>query len=133
MKILLQVGALLLLCLTAEELVTLLPFPFPAGVLGMIVLFLVFIFRMAKPEMLQESAGFFLGNMAFFLLPSAVGIIRHYHLLHESILPILVICIISTPASFFVTVYTVRLVAFLQNKYREKVLRRERSVTDKYQ
>ena len=120
MKILLQLGGLFLLCLTAEELLTLVPFPFPAGVLGMILLFLAFLFRMVNPNLLRETAGFFLGNMAFFLLPSAVGIIRHYHLLHEQIIPIAVICVVSTMVTFLVSIYTVRLVTIIQKRYKKK-------------
>ncbi|MBQ2614060.1 MAG: CidA/LrgA family protein [Clostridia bacterium] len=118
MKILKQLGGLFLLCIIGEILSALLPFPLPAGVLCMVLLFLGLSCHIIQIDVLRESADFMLKNMAFFFIPASVGIVEYYPLIKHTWLPLLIICILATFATFAATAYTVRLVIFLQTKFR---------------
>ncbi len=124
MKILKQLGGLFLLCMIGEVLSALLPFPLPAGVLCMVLLFLGFSFRIIRMDDLRESTDFMLKNMAFFFIPASVGIVEYYPLIKDTWLPLLIICIIATFVTFAATAYTVRLVIHLQTKFRNRGVNR---------
>lgn len=121
MKILLQIGIIGLVCYLCEfcaKLLGLIPIGFPGSVLAMLLLFLCFLFKIIKPEALRETTDFLINNMAFFFVPSGVGIIKVLDVLKGSALQILLICIVSTVLTFFVTAYVTAAVIRLQNKLR---------------
>lgn len=114
MKLFRQLTVLFLLSLVGSVLSELLPFPFPAGVLCMILLFLLFCLRWAKTDSLQETADFLSSFMALLFVPAGVGLIQYFDLLKTTFFPILLICLISTILTFVATAYTVQLVIRLQ-------------------
>ena len=120
LKILKQIGMTFLLCLLGELITQFLPFAFPAGVLCMILLFLLFLCRLAKTEFLRETSDFLLENMALFFVPAGVGIIQYYDIIKSAAWQIFVICVISTFVTFAATAYTVRLVTALQKKMKRR-------------
>lgn len=125
MKIILQLGGLFLLCLACETIADFLPFAFPAGVLSMLLLFVLFLLRVIRPEALQETSDFLLKNMAFFFVPAGVGIIQYYNVLASVLWQFLLICVVSTIVTFAATAYTIRLVTALQKQWRKKGARHE--------
>lgn len=110
MKIFKQLLILFSVCLLSNYLVTLLPFPFPGSVLGMLLLLGLFLTNVIKPESLKEVAEFLLGNMAFFFLPAGVNILANYSVVQAYIFPIVIICVLSTILTFVATSVTVLLV-----------------------
>ena len=116
MRILFQIGGLFLLSLGGEVIADFLPFTVPAGVLCMIFLLLLFLFRLANPEALKETSDFLLQNIAFFFVPNYVGIMKYYGVMRSKAVQVILICVVSTLITFAATVYTVRLVVALQNK-----------------
>lgn len=84
----------------------------------MVLLFLGFSVRIIRMEDLRESSDFMLKNMAFFFIPASVGIVEYFPLVRDTWLPLLLICIIATFVTFAATAYTVRLVLWLQTKFR---------------
>lgn len=116
-NLLLQTGILFLIYLTGEALARLLPLP--ASVLGMALLFLLLLFG-RKSAWIEDAADFLLKNMAFFFIPAGVGILTQIPVLRENLLPLCVICVSTTLVTFLVTAFTVRLVCFLQDRFREK-------------
>ena len=54
MKILLQIGVVLLICLMSEAVSLLLPFPFPGSVLAMIVLFILLVTGILKVDHIRQ-------------------------------------------------------------------------------
>ncbi len=125
MKVLLQIALFFVLCMMSMGISHLLPFTFPASAIAMILLFLVFLVRALRPAVLRESSEFFTQNMAFFFIPASVGILDCFDRIRGAIIPILVICVISTFVTFAATVYTVRGITFLQKKYRIRRNRHE--------
>ena len=103
MKILIQIGFILFICWISQIVEWLLPFSFPASVIGMILLFFLLYFRLVRPAQLKEFATFLLSNMAFFFIPAGVNLMNYFDLLKDNIFPLLLICILSTLVTFFVT------------------------------
>lgn len=120
MNILSQFLVLFAVCLFGEGIAAVLPFPFPASVISMIVLFLLFMSGILRPQHIKESSGFLLDNMALFFIPAGVGILRYSSVLKESLTAILLICFITTPIIYAVTGWTVQLSMRLINKKEEK-------------
>ena len=118
MKLFKQLFILFSICLLSNYLVTLLPFPFPGSVLGMLLLLSLFLTKIIKPETLKEVAEFLLGNMAFFFLPAGVNILANYATVKSIVFPIAVICVLSTILTFIVTSVTVLLVMKFTKKDR---------------
>ena len=91
MKIIRQIGIIFTVCWLSLVIEKLLPFTFPASVIGMILLFLCLFTGVLKIEHIQEKADFLLGNMAFFFVQ------------------LVFVCIISTIITFAVTAWSVKL------------------------
>ena len=120
MKIILQIGIVLGICFLGEGLEMLLPFPFPASVISMILLFVFLCFGIVKQEHIKQKSDFLLQNMAFFFIPAGVGIMSDYNALKDNILPLLAVCFLTTIITFTVTAFTVKGVIRLQNAKRRK-------------
>lgn len=120
LKILKQIGVVFLISITGQLVAELLPVEFPGSVMSMILMFLLFVFNWIKPDKLKEVNGFLLENMAFFFIPSGVGIITQFSVIKNSVFEIILICIISSIVTFAVTAYTVKLVMKIQDKLRNK-------------
>lgn len=119
MKIILQIGIVLGICLLGEGIKMFLPFPFPAGIISMILLFILLCTGCLKREHVNEKSNFLLQNMAFFFIPAGVGILSNYDALKGSILPLFAVCLLTTVITFTVTVFTVKGVMRLQKGKRE--------------
>lgn len=116
MRILRQIGIITSILLFSEALVRLFSLPVPANVLGMVILFLLLCFRMIKPEDLKETADFLYHHMAFFIIPATCAIVANYRLLSGSLLPFLVITVLSTILVFGSTGWTVQLLQRLRRR-----------------
>ena len=60
----------------AECIAAVLPFTFPSGVIGMILLFLLLLFKFIKRRHIEEVSQFVLKNISFFYIPTAVSIME---------------------------------------------------------
>lgn len=116
MGIIIQIGIFFVICLVGEFLSSLLPVPIPGSILAMVLLFLLLVTKVLKPKHIAEKSDFLLGNMAFFFIPAGVGILEQASLLWENIIPLAVICVVSTMVTFAAASGTVRLVLRLQNR-----------------
>lgn len=118
MKIIEQICVVMAICLVAEGISAILPFPFPASVLSMVLLFLLLAAKVLRPDHLREKSEFLLSNMALFFVPACVGILKYKDALLQNLLPILLICVLTTPLVFFVTGHVVQLTMRLLDKKR---------------
>ena len=117
MKILLQIGIIFGIFWLSQGLELLLPFP--ASVIGLILLLVLLCVRAIRAEQIGETANFILGNLAFFFVPITVSIINYVDLLLENGTAFLVICVVSTVATFAATAWAVQLTARLLAKRKE--------------
>lgn len=119
MKIIKQIGIIFLICWLSLVIEAFLPFSFPASIIGLILLFLCLLTGLLKIEHIQEKSDFLLNNMAFFFIPAGVSIVNYLDILKSSVIPLLVICVVSTFITFAVTAWSIRLTLTLMNR-REK-------------
>ena len=106
-------------CLLCEGVVSLLPFAFPASVLSMLVLLGLLLSGILKKEHIRRVCAFFVGNMAFFFLPSCVGLLEHWGTLSAVLLPFFAVAILTTPIVYAVTAWTVQLLMVRRKKKEE--------------
>ena len=116
--IMLELGLILLVCLAGEWIAALLPFAFPASVIGMLLLFLGLITGILKVAHIRDASDFLLTNMPFFFIPVNVSLINYLDLLKANWLPLLVICLVSTIITFAATTYAIKLTLWFLDKRR---------------
>ena len=107
MKILKQLLIIFTVCLLGYLVSKLLPFSFPASVISMLIMLLLMLFHVIRPESIKETAEMLLGNMAFFFIPAGVNIIEHYDLIKGDLLSLFAVCFLSTFITFAITAFTV--------------------------
>ncbi len=106
-----MIGALasLLLCQLAGELVVrLVGLPVPGPVLGMLLLFLVLLWRKHAPPDLESTAQGLLQHLSLLFVPAGVGVIAHLARLRGEWLAIIVALVVSTWATLIVTALVFR-------------------------
>lgn len=107
MKALNQLAIILLILLASNFISSLLPFPFPASVLGMIILLILLSFKIIKIEDIEISSNFLLDNMAFFFIPAGVGLINSLTILQQYGILFIGIMLFTTIIVMGVTAWTV--------------------------
>ena len=121
MKIICQIGVVFAVCWVSQLIEAALPFPFPASVIGMILLLLLLPSGLLRVEHIQEKADFLLANMAFFFLPAGVSIMNYFDLLRSSAVALVVICLVTTVVTFAATAWSIRLTLRLLERRKNRV------------
>ena len=109
MNIMAEAAIIFGVCLASEGLAALIPVAFPASVIALLLLVLLLFTRVVKPEHIQRLSGFLVANMAFFFLPSCVGVMEHAPVILRQLAPFLLISFLTTPLIYFVTAWSVQL------------------------
>ena len=107
------------ICLVGEGVAALLPVAFPASVISMVLLMVLLLTGVAKDRHIQTASHFLVANMAFFFLPSFVGLLEHIELLKSQLVPLLLIIVLTTPVVYLVTGWTVRLLMLRHRNRKE--------------
>ncbi|CUH65370.1 Antiholin-like protein LrgA [Thalassovita gelatinovora] len=95
---------LILVCQLSGELIAgVLALPVPGPVLGMVLLFVVLVLLGDVPERLDQTATGLLQSMSLLFVPAGTGVIVHFDLLGEALLPLGAAVIVSTLATIIVT------------------------------
>ena len=76
----------------------------------MILLFLLLLTNVIKLEKVEAVSNFFLDHLAFFFIPTSVGLMTSFGALKGSILKILFLCIVTTFLVMGVTAVTINLI-----------------------
>ena len=105
------------ICLVGEGVAAILPVAFPASVISMMLLMVLLLTGTIKDRHIERVTHFLVANMAFFFLPSFVGLLLHIVLLLSPIIPLLISEESTATAVYLVTAWTVRL---LMLRRREK-------------
>mgnify|MGYP001779637536 CR=1 FL=1 len=116
MKIIKQVGILFLICWVSQLVEAVLPFDFPASVIGMLLLLALLFGGVLKVDHIREKSDFLLANMAFFFIPAGVSIINYLDILKSCALQLVLICLVSTVVTFAATAYSMKAVLYLLGK-----------------
>lgn len=120
LKILKQLGIILVLCLIAEVAVSLLPFAFPSSVMAILILVVLLCSGILKEETIKETADFMLASMALVFVPLAVGIAEDLAVLKGHIFGFAAVLFLSLILTFVGTYASVRLVQICMSKLKKK-------------
>jgi holin-like protein len=113
MKYIKQLGIILTFALAGEVFARLLPGGLPATVMGLIFMLAALGFKLLKPEHIGECSGFLSSIMAFFFLPAVATIIQNSSLILPVLWQLILIGLVCTFMTFFVSYGTVRLLRIL--------------------
>ena len=103
MKIIKQFTIIILLSFIGEVLHALIPFPIPAGIYGILLLFFALEWKILKIEDIEEVSSFLIFIMPLLFVPPAVGLIDAWDELRASLTAYITIIIAVT---FIVMVVT---------------------------
>ncbi len=120
MRLFKQVILIFSLCCIGDVVSFMLPFPFPGSVIALILLFLLLLFKVLKPEQISIFSDFLLKNMSLVFVPSTVSIIAYLDVFSNILWKFLFICCITTVFTFYCTAYSVKLTMYFLNKRRTK-------------
>ncbi len=120
MKIMMQLAIIFLLCLIGEVIAAILPFPFPASVISMILVFCFLLWGPLKVYHIRKQTDFLLDNMAFFFIPPAVSIVENLHYMEGKLAILIFICFISIFTTFAITAWTVTAMVKWEEKRKER-------------
>lgn len=108
MNIMAQAAIVFGVCLLSEGIAVLIPVAFPASVIALALLALLLFTGALKPEHIQQFSGFLMANMAFFFLPSCVGVMEHAPVILRQLAPFLLISFLTTPLVYLATAWSVQ-------------------------
>ncbi len=101
-------------------LLSLINFPFPGSLIGLILLFVFLLTGLIKSEGISEVGQYFIDNMGIFFVPGAILILNNIRILSEIWWKLAIIILVAFIISFTATYWAVRLTLFLQDKVRKK-------------
>ena len=109
MNIMAELALIFGLCLISEGISALIPAALPASVTALLLLGLLLFTKVLKPEHIQRASGFLTANMAFFFLPSCVGIMEHAPAILGQLVPFLAVTFLTVPLVYVVTAWVFQL------------------------
>lgn len=116
MKYLKQLLIILAFCFVGEILNNVLPFPIPASIYGIVLMFLALQFKVVKLESVNETSKFLIEIMPVMFIPAAAGLINSWSLISSSWLPYLVITLSTTIFVMVVSGYVTQIFAKKEEK-----------------
>ena len=96
MKYMKQIGVITTIAFIGELLYFVIPLPIPASVYGMAILFLTLCLGIIKLDMVEDVADWILSIMPIFFIAPTVGLIETFEDISGQIIPLVLICLIST-------------------------------------
>lgn len=96
MKYIKQLAVILAVSFVGEVLNRVIPFPIPAGVYGIVILFLLLLTKIVPLSAVEDTASFLIETMPLMFIPAAVGLIESWQGAKTSIVAYLIISLVST-------------------------------------
>lgn len=96
MKYLSQILIIIVFSFLGELLHWLIPFPIPASIYGLTLLFVSLMLKIVKIEQVKEVSLFLIALMPVMFLPPAVGLIDLWDSLRDTWIPFAVITVVTT-------------------------------------
>lgn len=120
MKYLKQFGIILGISFAGEILNRVIPFPIPASIYGIIIMFILLATHIVKLESVKDTADFLIAIMPVMFIPAAAGIINSWSIIKPSLLAYLIITVVSTVVVMAVSGLTTQLVIKLNERRNKK-------------
>ena len=114
MKYLKQVGIILTISFVGEILYRVIPLPIPAGIYGIILLFLALECKIIKLEQVKDVSLFLIEIMPVLFIPSAVGLMTAWGIIKDNWLIYLTITAVTTVLVMVVSGWVTQLVLRLK-------------------
>ncbi|MFG6328625.1 MAG: CidA/LrgA family protein [Lachnospiraceae bacterium] len=115
MKYLKQFLIIILISFIGEILKEIIPFPVPASIYGMIIMFTCLGTGIIKTEQVSSAGDFLIGIMPVMFIPAAAGLMDSWGILKPVLLPVSVITIVSTVIVMVVSGKVTQFVLKLKN------------------
>lgn len=119
MKILTQLALIGGLCLVGEVISAISPFPIPATIVALLLLFVLLKCSVLKLSWVEDTGNLLLKNMTFFFVPVGVKLMNYFDLIKDVWLLLLLLTMVVTVLTFLVTAYTVKGVLLLTSRRRK--------------
>ena len=94
--------------------------PLPGNIIGMLILLILLCTKVIKVEKVESISTFFLDHLAFFFIPAGVGLISSFTSIKDSLIYILVLCLITTAIVIVITGAVVQYIIKLQGNKNKK-------------
>lgn len=88
--------------------------PLPGNIIGMIILLVLLCTKVIKVEKIENVSTFFLDHLSFFFIPAGVGLISSFDSIKDSLLYILLLCLITTAIVIIITGAVVQYIMKIQ-------------------
>lgn len=82
--------------------------PIPATILGMIILFVLMLFKIIRLRWVEDMGNILLDHLSIMFIPAGIGIAKELHVFQGNIFTLAIIILISTIVVIVVTGYTVQ-------------------------
>lgn len=103
MKYLLQICLIFLFSFLGEVLHSVIPFPIPASIYAMVLLFAALALRIVPLKAVKEAGGFFTSILPVLFVAPMVNLMDCWDLVRDNLLPIGVIMVVTTVLVFAVS------------------------------
>ena len=103
MKYIKQFAIIAAITFLGEVLNLLLPFPVPASIYGMVMLFVCLMTGILKLSQIEETADLLLGVMPIFFISPTVSIMSSIGLIKDQLIGVFLTCVVSTAVVMAVT------------------------------
>ena len=97
-------------------LLSLIHFPFPGSLIGMLLLFLFLLVGWIKMDSIHDVGQFFIDNMGIFFVPASIAILKQVELISQIWWKLIIIILGAFVISFIATYYSVKLTLYIQNR-----------------
>ena len=96
MKYVKQLLIIILISFMGELLNYIIPLPIPGSIYGMLLMFILLCSGILKLEQVKKTGKFLLDIMPIMFIPSLAGLVENAETIRTMLLPLLVICIVTT-------------------------------------
>ena len=120
MKYMKQIGVISTIAFIAELLHFAIPLPIPASVYGMAILFFCLCLGIIKMEMVEDVADWILSIMPIFFIAPTVGLIEAFGDIQGQVIPLVLMCFISTVVVTSITGLTAQAIIRLRKDKKEE-------------
>lgn len=98
-----QFAVIMVFSLLGDLCHALLPFPIPAAIYGLILLFLAFCLKILRLEDVKDTGKFLVSILPLLFVVPAVGLMDYWDLIRDNLLQILLLVVVSTAITFGVS------------------------------
>lgn len=120
MKYVWQLIIILGISFVGEALNSFLPFPVPASIYGLLVMFILLCTKIIKVESIKETSDFFLVTMPILFIVPGVGLIDYWDVIKPILFPAIVIMLFVTVVVMVITGHVTQWIINLTEKRRDK-------------